>query len=126
VTDGAVREVLHEIDRIREAEPTVEELSLATSYLDGVFPIRYETTSAIAGALASLVVYGLPDDYFDRYRENIRSVTSADVLAAARQHLHPEQLQFAVVGDPNAVRAPLERLQLGPTMLFDSEGKPLQ
>jgi zinc protease len=126
VTDGAVREVLHEIDRMREAEPTAEELSLATSYLDGVFPIRYETTSAIAGALASLVVYGLPDDYFDRYRENIRSVTSADVLAAARHHLHPEQLQVAVVGDPNAVRAPLERLQLGPIMLFDSEGKPLR
>lgn len=126
VTDGAIREVLREIERMREAEPTAEELSLATSYLDGVFPIRYETTSAIAGALASLVVYDLPDDYFDRYRENIRSVTSADVLAAARQHLHPEQLQFAVVGDPKAVRAPLERLQLGPTVLFDSKGKPLR
>ena len=125
VTDGAVREVIHEIERMREAEPTEEELSLATSYLDGVFPIRYETTSAIAGALASLVVYGLPDDYFDRYRDNIRSVTSADVLAAARAHLHPGQLQLTVVGDPNAVRAPLERLQLGPAMLFDSEGKPL-
>ena len=125
VTDGAVREVIHEIERMREAEPTEEELSLATSYLDGVFPIRYETTSAIAGALASLVVYGLPDDYFDRYRDHIRSVTSADVLAAAQRHLHPEQLQLTVVGDPNAVRAPLERLQLGPTLLFDSEGKPL-
>ena len=29
-----------------------DELSLATSYLDGVFPIRYETTAAIAAALA--------------------------------------------------------------------------
>jgi zinc protease len=125
VTDGAVREILHEIERMRETEPTVEELSLATSYLDGVFPIRYETTSAIAGALASLAVYGLPNDYFDRYRENIRSVTSADVLEAARRHLHPGQLQFAVVGDPKAVREPLERLELGPTMMFDSEGKPL-
>jgi predicted Zn-dependent peptidase len=124
VTDGAVREVLHEIERMQEAEPTLEELSLATSYLDGVFPIRYETTSAIAGALASLVVYGLPDDYFDRYRENIRSVTSADVLAAARQHLHPDQLQLAVVGDPKTVRAPLEGLQLGPTLVFSSEGIP--
>jgi zinc protease len=122
VTDGAVREVLHEVERMRTSEPTVEELSLATSYLDGVFPIRYETTSAIAGALASLVVYDLPNDYFDRYRENIRSVTGSDVLAAAREHLHPEQLQVAVVGDPNVVQAPLERLEIGPTALFDSEG----
>ena len=34
-----------------------DELTLATSYLDGVFPIRYETTGAIAGALASLVIH---------------------------------------------------------------------
>jgi zinc protease len=126
VTDGAVREVLNEIQRMQEAEPTNEELSLATSYLDGVFPIRYETTSAIAGALASLVVYGLPDDYFDRYREHIRSVTAGDVLTAARRHLHPEELQVAVVGDPEVVFEPLERLQLGPAALYDSEGKPLQ
>ena len=126
VTDGAVREILHEIDRMRDVEPTDDELSLATSYLDGVFPIRYETTSAIAGALASLTVYGLPDDYFDRYRDNIRSVTSADVLTAARRHLHPESLQVTIVGDPAAVSAPLERLQLGATLLFDSEGRPLK
>ena len=36
------------------------ELSLATSYLDGVFPIRYETTTAIAAALANLIIYRLP------------------------------------------------------------------
>ena len=125
VTDGAVREVLNEIERMREAEPTNEELSLATSYLDGVFPIRYETTSAIAGALASLVVHDLPDDYFDRYREHIRSVTATDVLTAARLHLHPEQLQVAVVGDPEIVLEPLERLELGHAALYDSEGKPL-
>lgn len=125
VTVGAVREVFQEIERMREAEPTNEELSLATSYLDGVFPIRYETTSAIAGALAGLVVHGLPDDYFDRYRDHIRSVTAGDVLAVAQRHLHPEQLQVAVVGDPDVVFEPLERLQLGPAMLYDSMGNPL-
>jgi len=126
VTDGAVHEVVHEIDRMREAKPTDEELSLATSYLDGVFPIRYETTSAIAGALASLAVHGLPDDYFDCYREHIRAVTADDVLAAARTHLHPGQLQITVVGDPQVVRAPLQRLELGPTAVYDTEGTPLR
>ena len=125
VTDGAVREVVHEIERMREAPPTKEELSLATSYLDGVFPIRYETTSAIAGALASLVVHGLPDDYFDRYRERIRAVTGNHVLAAAQRHLHPEQLQVTVVGDPTVVRLPLERLEMGAIAMYDSEGSAL-
>jgi zinc protease len=124
VTDGAVREVLLEIERMRETRPTREELSLATSYLDGVFPIRYETTAAIAGALAGMVVYGLPDDYFDAYRSQIRSVTRERVEAAARTHLHPDQLQIAVVGDPDIVRAPLDALGIGPLALYDSEGRP--
>src|SRR5205085_9226418 len=68
VTDAAAREVLSEINRIRAEPIAAEELSLATSYLDGVFPIRFETTSAIAAALAVLVVHALPENYYDEYR----------------------------------------------------------
>ena len=61
VTAAAAREILGEIDRIR-AEPIADdELTLATSYLSGVFPIRYETTASIATAIANMVVYGLDD-----------------------------------------------------------------
>ncbi len=67
-TDAAAREVLLEIERMRETDVSDGELSLATSYLAGVFPIRYETTSAIATALANLVIYGLRDDFYDSYR----------------------------------------------------------
>ena len=113
VTGAAAREVLLEIERMREAEISEDELTLATSYLDGVFPIRYETTAAIASALASLVIYRLPDDYFDTYRAKIRAITRAQVLEAARAHLDPAILQLVVVGDPRAIRAPLERLGFG-------------
>jgi zinc protease len=123
ITDAAVGEVLKEIDRIRNEPVAAEELSLATSYLDGVFPIRFETTEAIAAALANLVIYGLPEDYYDRYRENVRAVTIDDVLLAARTHLHPEALQTVVVGDPAAVRAELERIDAGPIRLYDSQGQ---
>ena len=125
VTDAAVREVLHEIDRIRAEAVTDSELSLATSYLDGVFPIRYETTTAIAAALANLVVYKLRPDYYDSYRANVRGGTAADVLAAARAHLDPEQLQLVVVGDPEAVRGPLEQLDFGPVTVYDDHGEPI-
>jgi zinc protease len=104
VTGAALREILGEIDRMREREITSDELSLATSYLDGVFPIRYETTAAIARALGALVVYELPADYFDTYRQNIRAVTGEAVLRAAREHLHPDALQVVVVGDATVAR----------------------
>lgn len=114
VVAAAIGEMLDEIGRMRSQEVPDEELSLATSYLEGVFPIRYETTSAIASALASLVIFDLPETFYDRYRQNIRAVSPADVLRAARVHVLPEKLQIVVVGDPEVVKVPLEKLEFGP------------
>lgn len=122
VTAAAAREVLAEIDRMRAEKVSAEELSLATSYLEGVFPIRYESTAAIARALTAMVVYGLPPDYFDTYRDRVRAVTAPDVLRAAREFLHPEEMQLVAVGDPAVVREPLEALELGPLQSYDTEG----
>ena len=122
ITDAAAREVLVEIDRIRADRVGEDELSLATSYLDGVFPIRFETTSAIAAALATLVVHDLPEDYYDRYRERVRTVSRDQILEAARRHLHPEALQLVTVGDPSVVRDRLAALQFGPLGVYDAAG----
>ena len=122
VTGDAVREILGEIERIRGAEIGEEELTLATSYLDGVFPIRYETTAAIASALATLVIHQLPPDYFDTYRTNVRAVTTRSVLEAARARLHPDNLRVVVVGDDAVISAPVaEVLGITPeNMTIDS------
>ena len=124
VTADAAKEILLEITRIRADAVSEAELTLATSYLDGVFPIRYETTDSIARALAALTVYSLPNDYFDSYRANIRRVTAMDVLHAADKYLHPDQLQLVVVGDPAVIAAPLTALDAGPLSVYDAEGRP--
>lgn len=122
VCEAALNEMLSEIRRIREAPVTPDELSLATSYLAGVFPLRFETTAAIAGALASQVIFELGDDYFDTYRERVAAVTADQVLAAARTHLRPDELQIVVVGDPAALAAPLAALGFGaPVMRSPAE-----
>ena len=113
VTAPALREIMMEIDRIRDEKIPAEELSLARDYLDGVFPIRYETTAAIASALATLAIYDLNPDYYDSYRTNIRNVSEDAVLEAARAHLHPELLQTVIVGDASTVRDTLTDHNLG-------------
>lgn len=99
VTAEAISEALREIDRMR-AEPVQEqELTLAKSYLDGVFPIRFETTAAVAVALANQAIFGLADDYFDTYRTRIAGVTLQSIHRAAVAHLDPQRMQIVVVGD---------------------------
>jgi zinc protease len=124
-TAPAAREAIGEIERIRQEKISHAELTLATSYLDGVFPIRYETTDAIAGALATLVRYELPDDFYDTYRQHVRGVTTDDVLRVAREHLHPDALQMLVVGDPESIQKQLADLRFGPVSVYDTEGNPL-
>jgi zinc protease len=113
VTAPALREIFLEIDRIRGERISDEELSLARDYLDGVFPIRYETTAAIASALATLVIYDLPPDYYEVYRKNIRGVSADAVLGAAKSHLHPDELQTVVVGDARVIRNSVSDLSVG-------------
>lgn len=119
VTAPAIEETLKEIDRMRSEHVAESELSLATSYLDGVFPIRYETTAAIAAALATLVIYELPDDWYDQYRPRIRAVTTDAVLHAARTYVRPDAMQIVIVGDPAAIRTPVEALAFGPVDVID-------
>jgi zinc protease len=113
VTAPALREILLEIDRIRSEKISAEELSLATDYLEGVFPIRYETTAAIASALATIAIYELNPGYYDSYRTNIRNVSEDAILEAAKTHLHPELLQTVIVGDASTVRDSLANQGMG-------------
>ena len=118
VTADALREIIGEFQRIREIPVSESELSLATSYLVGVFPIRFETTAEVAGGLANVEIFRLPSDYFDTYRDRVRAVTALDVLRVAQTHLDPARLQVIVVGDPS-ICPPLAGLKLGPVTQYE-------
>lgn len=120
VTGAAISETLKEIGRMRQEEIGEEELSLATSYLEGVFPIRYETTGAIAAALANMVTFSLPGDYYDTYRSRIGAVTMQHVLEAAQTHVKPEELQIVVVGNATILRPQIDALQAGSLSILET------
>ena len=110
----AVQEILSEIERIRSEPVDQSELALAVDYLVGVFPLRFESTAAVASALAAQSIYGLADDFYDAYRSRIGSVSAEALRRVAREHLRPDDLQIVVVGDADRVRPSLESLGAGP------------
>jgi len=124
VTDRAVQEILREIDAMRAAPPSAAELSLATEYLAGVFPIRFETTAAVAGALAGVTVHGLDAEWFRTYRDRVQAVTAADVHRVARAHLDPQRLLVLAVGDPATIASSLAALGHGDLTTLAANANP--
>lgn len=114
VTAPAVREILHELDRLVTAGPEADEVEAARDYIAGVFPLRLESVGQVAARIAEQIVFGLPDDYHATYRDRIRAVTPEAAWEAGRRHIRPHEAQVVVVGDAASVAPALEALALGP------------
>ena len=121
VTAGAVREIVSELERMVAEGPTTEEVTAARDYAAGIFGLHLETAGDVATRVAQLVVYGLPDGYFDRYRDAVRSVTREGATEAARAHIRPEEAQIVIVGEAASIEAPLESLGMGPVTVISAE-----
>lgn len=126
VTARAVEEILREIDAMRAAPPSRDEVTLATDYLAGVFPIRYESTSAVASALAGAAVFDLSEDWFRTYRDRVLGIGAEDVHAAARAHLDPSRLLLLAVGDVEVIEAPLTALGVAPMSVHAATFEPAE
>jgi len=89
-TDRAVESILAQVKRMAEEGPTDQEIEDAKGYLTGVFPVRLEANSGVAGQLLSAEVYGLGLDYIERYASIVRGITRERVATAAKKYLRPE------------------------------------
>ena len=95
----AIEEVLREMNLIRTAPVSDQELSDAKSFLTGSFPMRIETSGRIAAFLVAVEYYGLGMDYIDRYPVYITSITKEDILRVAKKYLDPEHYVLVVVAN---------------------------
>lgn len=105
---AAVREILHEIERLRDAPVDEEELRDARNYLLGVFPYTVQTLEGLASRLEELALFSLPDDYFRRYPEILAGIDRDRLLAVARAHLRPAELAVVAVGPADVLGPQLE------------------
>jgi zinc protease len=121
VTRESVTEMIAEMRRIRTGDLEDREMDDTKNYLMGVFPATVQTASDIASRLIDMELYGLPQDYFDRYRENIANVSKDDITRVAQKYLDPDRLLIVIVGNAAHIREPLGTLGL-PVSELDIDG----
>jgi predicted Zn-dependent peptidase len=119
-TADAVQTSLLEIHAIRtDRPPTADEVEIAKAALTRGYPRNFETAEQIARAMAQLLLYGLPDDYFDSFMSRVSEVTVERAGEVAAMHLDPERLATAIVADSAIVTPQLAAAGLGdPTPLL--------
>jgi predicted Zn-dependent peptidase len=108
LTDTIGEIALLGLDGVRE-----DELAVARTWRAGQLTVDMQTPAAIAGALATLVIHGLPDDYYATLRQQLLDATVAEVSAAAAKHLHPQGLTVVIEGDAALIRDQLVADNLG-------------
>ena len=123
-TGDAMRELIAEIEAFtgdRPAEP--EELEKIRANRVRSLPGRYETASAVLGAVSEIERYGWPDDHVVREQRRIETMSLAEVRAAARA-LDADALTWVVVGDLEQIEPQVRALDLGEVVVLDADGRP--
>lgn len=119
-TGLAMEAFMEHLHRITTEAPARAELDDSERYLSDSFPLSIDTAGRIAWMVGYLRIFGLPDDYWDGYRSQIRAITPDQALAAARAHITPDTALVVVVGDAERVVDPLRHW--GPVTVIDTDG----
>ena len=124
VTRESIQEFLKELNGIRGAIPvTQKELDYNKQSIIRRYPGAFETVGQISNQLSNLVVFGLPDSYFNDYIAKVNAVTVADINRVANKYLDPSRMAILIVGDRKAIEPQLRELNGYTIAYLDVDGK---
>lgn len=124
VTEPALRDLLSEINKMRDEPVPLDEFRDAQRSLTASFALSLEDPAALLNLYVVRQLYKFPVDYWDRYNDRIAAVTPAQVQAVARKYLDPKRLQIVAVGDATKIATNLR--SFGAVQVFDDEGSPVK
>jgi zinc protease len=124
VTDSSIAEVIKELKRIIDEPVPEDELKMAKDYIVGSFPLQIETPAQVASRVMTIEIYGLPKDFYDRFREEVKKITAKDIQETARKYLHLDKLLIVVSGNSKQIKPVLEKF--GPVVVYDADGNKIE
>lgn len=99
-TVNALNEIFFELDNLKNGISD-EELEFAKSSVTKKFPMNFETYRQIVFNMAAKILFDLPDNYFEKYIQEINSVTKQEVETVAKDSIHNDRLVTLLIGDKN-------------------------
>ena len=123
VTEGAMREFMNELNRLRDQAVSADELENAKRAIIGSFALSLEQPQSLLQNIITQKLYNLPADYWDTYPQKVSAITAADVQRVAKQYIDLGHLQVVAVGDASKAREVLQKY--GKVEVFDAEGRPV-
>ena len=96
--EQALELVRQEIKRFSSYPVVADELADSQSNFIGRLPLSLESNSGMASAILNLERYELGLDYYRRYADLVRTVTSEEILETARRHWDSDQLGVGIAG----------------------------
>jgi hypothetical protein len=111
-TIDTLKVVRQEIERLRQAEVSAQELESAKQKVLNSFVFNFDTPSKTLNRLVRYDYYGYPADFIFQYQKAVAAVTPGDVLRVARERLRLAELTYVAVGNPEEFDRPLAALGL--------------
>jgi len=121
VTDGAMKEFMYELKRLRDEKVPAEELENAKRSIVGSFALSLEQPPALLQNVVQQRIYNLPADYWDTYPQKVSAITAEDVQRVAQKYIDLDHLQVVAVGD--ATKAAGALAKYGKVAVYDADGK---
>lgn len=106
-TYQAISSIIKEIKEITENEVSDEELKTAKDGILNSFVFRFDTKREVIQRLMTYEYFGYPEDFLQKYKKSVENVTKADILRAAKTHIHPNRLIILAVGKSQGFDKPL-------------------
>jgi zinc protease len=124
VVAASLTEIFYELDRLRSVPVPEAELADARNYLSGIFSMGLATQEGLLSQFSTAELHELPEDYLETYRDKVRSLNSADLLATARKYFDSANMQIVVVGDRAQIGE--QAALFGEVEVYDNQGKRLE
>ena len=86
---------------------------------------NWETNAAIAGELQSMVVWGVPENYYETYGQRVGSMTAAEAARAAQGIVGDGPDLWVVVGDRATIEPKIRALGFADVQVVTPEGVPV-